>query len=424
MKQTMQGTISRLAFGGSGITKNKGLVVFVPFSAPEDELTIEIIKQKKTHAFGKILSIDTPSPYRVLARCPYFGECGGCQFQHLAYKKQLEAKHLFVQEALQRIGKVECEVLPIVEAEEIWNYRRHITLHLTPQKEGFQAGFVKTDHASPLFIQKCDIFTDRNLLKPLQDQLRSWNANGIREAHVRIVKTSEDAFLLAFSFFPSLPENYSSYASTLLEAVPGCQGIVFKSPKETHSLGNTECSFILDALSFSYSPYGFVQNHPEQSQRIYQEVLRILDPKSQKILDLYCGIGISSLLLAKAGKEVMGIDSSLECISFAKKNAENNQIAQAQFLAEKAEKNLSNHLKQFQPDAVLINPPRTGAAESVIQILLHYYPKELIYTSCKPATLARDLQVFCEKGYKITYCKPYDMFPQTTHVETLVQLKR
>ncbi|NNM44273.1 MAG: 23S rRNA (uracil(1939)-C(5))-methyltransferase RlmD [Chlamydiae bacterium] len=422
----MKGKISRIAFGGSGIAKNDGLVIFVPFAAPEDNLTIEITKQKKTHGFGKILSIDEPSPYRIKPICPYFGECGGCQFQHLEYSKQLEIKYLFVKEALERIGKISCEVSPVVPAEKAWAYRRHITLHLTPFERGFQAGYVGIDHVSPLVVKSCDIFIDSKqpLLIELQSYLKECNNNGINEAHVRILKASEHTFLLAFTFFPALPENYSSFCKNLHQKIPSCVGVVIKSPREVHSYGQTTASFTIDDIKFTYSPYGFVQNHPQQSANIYHEIVKIISPNSKKVLDLYCGIGVSSLLLARTGREILGIDSNKDCIYLAERNAQENGIQKAVFTAEKVEKSLEKHLKEFAPDTIIVNPPRIGISKEVLDILLEYKPKEILYTSCNPTTLARDLHRLCDVGYQIALCKPYDMFPQTTHVETLVQLKR
>ena len=193
------------------------------------------------------------------------------------------------------------------------------------------------------------------------------------------------------------------------------------SPSEQKHWGDVHCQTELLGLKARFSPLGFVQNHPEQSENLYQAIADALPTTTKKILDLYCGIGLTSLLFARAGKEVTGVESRPETIALAQENPARNKLP-IQFLEGKAEILGAQLLKKEHPDLVLCNPPRTGLDPALVQALLEEKPSHLLYVSCMPATLARDLQKLTAGGYHIDKIQGFDMFPQTTHVETLVKL--
>lgn len=419
----MKGTISSIAFGGSGILRHDGLVVFVPFTAQGDTVTVELTSRKKNFATGKLLSLTHPSPSRITPRCPHFGTCGGCQLQHLDYPAQLDAKRSFILDTLQRIGNIPLQDLPLHPAKDQWHYRRHIRLTLRKSVTGFMAGYIGFDPAQFVLTQQCPIFLEpyNRLLETLVPFLSALSNQGIEEGSVRLIKTHTDKFLLAFHFSPTLPQNHT-IAQQLLPQNPSWQGILMHSPREKRHWGDVSCQIEVLGLKAHFSPFGFVQIHPEQSEHLYRAILSTIDSTTTNILDLYCGIGITSLLFARAGKKVIGIESHPETLFLAKKNAALNHINNVQFLEGKAESHGVTILKKMRPDTVLCNPPRTGLDPVLLEALCAEKPHTLLYISCMPATLARDLKKLVLAGYTLQSIQGFDMFPQTTHVETLAVL--
>ncbi|MEI6789985.1 MAG: methyltransferase [Myxococcaceae bacterium] len=322
-------TVSNIAFGGEGVLRHEGKVVFVPFVLPGEQIEFKITQSKKSHAFGSLLRVLKTHPDRVTPKCEYYGRCGGCQLQHASYDLQLKIKQQFVEDALIRIGKLSnIQVNPIIGTNKQFSYRRRIKLH----QQGSQVGFIGVDGKSLVPITHCEIFSGQSL---------------------------------------------------------------------------------------EIDPDIFVQAHPEQSERLYQDlVLAIQKLGTPKILDLYCGIGILTAKLADIGCAITGIELNSKAIKYAKEN----HLQPVNWVTADVAKVLASHLKRDQPEVVLVNPPRTGLSLEVTQILTQHKPKHIFYTSCMPATLARDLKIFSEAGYSIDQCQPYDLFPQTTHVETLVSL--
>lgn len=321
--------VSNIAFGGDGVIRHEGKVVFVPFVLPGEQIEFEITQSKKSHAFGRLIRILQAHPNRITPKCEYYGRCGGCQLQHASYDLQLKIKQQFVEDALTRIGKLEnIQVSPIIGTEHQWAYRRRIKLH----QRGNKKGFIGVDHHSLVEITHCEIFS-----------------------------------------------------------------------------GN----------SLELDPDIFVQAHPEQSERLYQDLVQAIQALGTlKILDLYCGMGILTAQLADLGCPITGIELNPKAINWAKKN----HTQAVNWVTADVSKTTSQYLKKDLPDVVLVNPPRTGLHTEVIEALVKYRPKHIFYTSCMPATLARDLKILAEAGYAIKQCQPYDLFPQTTHVETVVSL--
>jgi 23S rRNA (uracil1939-C5)-methyltransferase len=357
---------------------------------------------------------------RTSPQCPYFGTCGGCQLQHLNYPSQLDAKKIFIEDALKRIAQVEFPPFSVIAAHDQWGYRRHIRLKLKKQTHGFTAGYTGCDNVSFIEVQQCPIFLPASdsafvTLKPLLEALSNEN---IEEGSLRIIKTSQNKFLLAFQFSPVLPKNNSLCEKFLNET---CEGIAMLSFDEQKHWGRADCEIELMGLKARFSPFGFVQNHPEQSINLYQAILDALPENSNKILDLYCGIGITSLLFARKGREVIGVESHGETIALANQNAEKNSL-RPKFLEGKSESLGVQILKHERPNAVLCNPPRTGLDQALIKALIEEKPNCLLYVSCMPSTLARDLKQLIQGGYRIQSIQGFDMFPQTTHVEVLVKL--
>ncbi len=421
----VEGAIESTAFGGQGILKKDGLVIFVPYTVQGDRVVAEITKTKKNYAFGKLLSVISKSPFRTSPPCAYFGTCGGCTLQHIEYPTQLAIKKKFVVDALERIAKVPCTVEDALPAKSIWGYRRHITMSLEPRARGFEASFFSPITMSSLGIDKCLIFerNDEGALQKLQTALQKLDHGNIKKGSVKFVRSASSQLICVFVFDEGLPSNYKEFTKELL-STRLCEGVIWKEKNNVEPYGKIDTYFQIGELKFEFSPLGFVQNHPEQSVNIYLKLCEMVNKADVRVIDVYCGIGVSSLLLAKKGLEVVGIEQSEESILMAKKNMERNQVANVRFICGSAENLIGSYLTGEKETVLILNPPRNGLSKEVIRKIVSGRPKEIIYISCQPSTLARDIGELVAAGYDVKLCQPYDMFPQTTHIETILQLSR
>lgn len=419
---TIEGNIEAVAFGGDGLLRHEGQVVFIPFAVVGDKIKARITQSKKNFAKAKILQVLTDSPARVTPPCPVFGVCGGCQMQNTAYEQQLETKRLFVVDALERIGKLGgVKVEPTVGAEAQWQYRRHVRLHFS----GPQVGYFRSQSAELIATDECPIFlsSESPVFKDLRKSIFALNEKmpGI-SGDITIFKGRTGPVVGLI-----LP-NTSVDPETVLNfiAAPNIQGLWCQvSDERVAKRGDCTLQFELNGLSFFYSPTAFVQAHPEQSAKLYQNLLaQILSDIPAKVLDLYSGIGVMSLLLRREGPQVSSIEGSPEAVRLAQQNAKNNQLEDINFSKGNVDELLPQTLKSFKPSTVILNPPRTGVNPPALKALIDQPAETLFYISCMPSTLARDLSALTAAGYRVSHCQPYDLFPQTTHVETCVKLVR
>lgn len=422
--QIIEGEIETIAFGGEGILRYRGFVIFIPFTAVGDRISCRITRVKRSFAKGVLVELKRASQYRVTPQCPYFGACGGCQLQHLNEKAQLKYKLAAVNDALTRIGHLSIPSFDIVPATLNWSYRRHITLHLRPKGKGFEAGYIGQDNHSLVVVQTCPIFNELedSILQQLQqfiEQLPHFS----QEGRLVVLKNHRHQFILFFQFEHSWPVDLPIFQSAL-QQFPTIAGILIQTSDNFISLGDPYSEHKLEGLTFRFSPETFIQNHPEQSANIYRQISQFATQSSQRhILDLYCGFGMTSLLLAKQGYSMTGIEQNPKAIQFAQENAAFNHLKNVRFIQGDVEKIMPQWLKNHQASLIIVNPPRQGLTKKVVQLLLKAQTESLIYISCLPSTLARDLETLSQ-DYKLEQGIVYDMFPQTAHVETLVYLRR
>jgi 23S rRNA (uracil1939-C5)-methyltransferase len=420
-KITNTDLVTGIASEGQGIVRQKGLVTFIPFTATGDEVSYEIIKNKKNFAVGKLLNVVTPSSERAIPLCQYYGTCGGCQLQHIKYASQVKYKRLWIEEALRKIGKFQNVSVPaIIPANLQWDYRRRVSLVLRKREKGFQAGYITTDNITFLAVEHCPIFIKDhdNILKDVQKIVSQLKSSDSLDGKATLLK-GNPGYIIHFHF-RVMPEN--AYA-LLSENQKLFDGILASSQNKSFSLGSIDTSCEIEKLSFIFNPKTFIQNHPEQSLNIYRAITNIAETKQPKfVLDLYCGIGISTSLVARNGAKTIGIELNLQSIELAKANAKKNGLNNITYHAADVEKILPDFLSHN--DFIIVNPPREGLAPKVAHMLKESPAKTILYISCMPPTLARDLKLICEGGYKIRFLQGFDMFPQTVHVETLVVLER
>lgn len=421
----LEGEVENIAFGGEGVIKSAGQVVFVPFTAVGDFVRVRVTKLYKNYVIASLEAILRPSQDRVRPLCPHFGICGGCQLQHVSYQAQISSKQQAVEQNLKRIGRIQnlhCQSPS--KANLQWAYRRHIRLTLKKKAVGFVSGYIGIDNVSFLEIQQCPIFSQNvEVFEQFQLLVSKLDSTGIEKANATLLKMeSETGFIIAFRFENAFPKNFKQMAQEAL-ASPLWKGVSAIAGRAKQAYGVTTVSYKIEDLHVKASPYAFIQNHPEQSYQIYVDVCALIERNQAKqVLDLYCGIGIFSLMLAKRGITTCGVEQNKEAVELARENAIGNGVKNVKFIQADAALELPKNSFFLDIDHLIVNPPRRGLDPKVIEAFKKRLPKKLIYISCMPATLARDLNRLMSLGYKVTFCRIYDMFPQTAHVETIVEL--
>ncbi len=414
--------IQRLGIDGEGVGSLEGFTIFVEGALPTETAEIEITERRKTFGRAKLLQILSSSSHRVDPPCPLFGKCGGCQLMHLSYPQQLIAKQTRVQDALIRIGKLDAAVSPCIPSPQPLAYRNKIQLPVSPQ--GKLGLYAKNSH-DLVEIDKCYIHC--GLGEKVFQSLRPLMTADVRHVLIKTAVHTNQVLIILVTKDAALQ---TALAEKIMAAMPEIKGVVQNiQPDPTNTVlsknyhllaGQGHIEEILCGLTFKVSPASFFQVNPAQAQKLYQKTLEFAAlTGAETVLDAYCGVGTLSLLLAQKAQHVIGVECVPEAIADAKENAQKNNIANVTFHAMAAEK-----LSLPSLDVAVLNPPRKGCDKEFLLRLAELAPERIVYISCDPATLARDLSVLHERGYQIKEVQPFDMFPQTAHVETLVQLIR
>lgn len=420
------GKIEALAYGGDGVTHSPdGLTVFVPASVPGDRLSLEISETHKTYARAKITAVLEKAPGRVEADCPVFGECGGCQWQQMDYAVQLSSKENFVKESLRRIGGFsDPPVRPIISAPQPFHYRNKASVPVDRAAFGFYREASHTIVALP--ESGCAIQSDptNRALKFMRE--RVGGIPGLK--HVMVRGNSHGEILIALMSSEPLELDLQSWYTEL----PGLKGVVNNLQsqpgnavfgQETRTLSGK--SFIieeLDGLKFRLSATSFFQVNSAQAKALWQLVLGARTWKAREsVLELYCGVGTLSLPLARAGVDLLGIENWPAAVEDARLNASLNAMENVRFECADAREGFKLRPK---PEVLVLDPPRKGLSAEVLAAVIAAGPAEILYVSCDPASLSRDLKGLAAAGWKLESVQPLDMFPQTYHVENLAVLKR
>ncbi|WP_088891212.1 23S rRNA (uracil(1939)-C(5))-methyltransferase RlmD [Leptolyngbya ohadii] len=451
--QLLDLTISDLNHDGSGVGRWQGRVIFVPDTVPGDRLWVRLLRVKPTYAYGKLHEIIEPSEHRVRPGCIVADKCGGCQWQQIDYAYQLEAKRNLVIQDLERIGGfVQPPVNPVLAVSSALDYRNKatypvqvsITSGKSPQaqRRTVQAGYFQKGSHHLINLNQCPI-QDQRLNPFLAEIKRDIQAIGwsiydetthrgeIRHLGLRIGRRTGEVLLTIVARTGKLT-NLNEQAQTWLDRYPDLKGVCLNvNPDRTNAIfgSETRCiagedfiTEILADLQFRIQPTTFFQVNTEQAEALLQFIQRQLNFQGTEILvDAYCGIGTLTLPLARQVRQAIGIELQPEAIEQANANAALNQITNATFHIGKTEAILPQ--LDISPDVVLLDPPRKGCEASVIETLLQMQPDRIVYVSCNPSTLARDLKLLSSQ-YELTQVQPADFFPQTAHVEAAAFLKK
>lgn len=433
---------------GSGVGHYHGIAVFVPLAASGDRLEVKILKVAKSYAYGKIEKIVEPSKDRVPADCPQFSRCGGCVYRHISYEAELRAKQQRVQDALERIAGLHFAALkPIVGAEKPDRYRNKAQLPVgTAPDKKISLGFYAAHSHRIIDCEECMLqpkeFADaarafREWESKTHDSVYDESTGRGRLRHLFLRKAEATGEIMACVVVNGNGVHAEAELADLLEKrVPGLKSVVINVNREkTNVILGEKCrtvrgqDFITDVLCglrFRISPLSFYQINPHQAERLYGLAGQYAGLTGKEtVLDLYCGTGTIGLSMAKNAGRVIGVEIVEQAVEDAKKNAAENGIENAEFLcadAAKAADMLKN--RGVRPDVVVLDPPRKGCDPQLIETVAGMEPPRVVYVSCDPATLARDIKLFALKGYKTMEVTPVDMFPRTAHVECVVLMTR
>ena len=418
--------IETLTLGGRGLGRHQGKAVFVPQALPGDRLRCRIVRSRSHFDEAELVELLEPAPERRPAPCPVFGACGGCQWQCLPYAVQAEWKERLFHEQLTRAGVASAEALrPIVAAPEEWRYRNRVQFKCRQTQQGFVAGFYR--NASHFVIDAPDCLLVAPAIQRSYDFWREQLPMAPRPDAIPQVDFSAGDDGRVTVLLHVLPEAAGSMREWLRQLVPAAgEAIAMQvGRKETIEAlaGTPGLALTIDdpPLDLRISAGGFAQVNSQQNRRLVDAVVAASSLTGrERVLDLFCGVGNFTLPLARRAGAVVGVEDYAPAIADAVANAARNGIVNAVFHAEPAE---GSAIRLGHFDRVVLDPPRTGAWP-VVRDLLMLRPEQILYVSCDPATLARDLKPLVHNGYTVVSSQPFDLFPQTWHVESLTVLQR
>lgn len=436
--------IEDLTHDGNGVAKIDGYPLFIQGALPQETAEIHVLKTLKNYGFAKIVEIIEPSPDRVKAPCIYFGKCGGCQLQHLSYEGQLKWKENMVKNVMKRIGKIDAPVLPVKGMQDPWNYRNKSQIPFSMTETGPIAGFYKSKTHEIVDMERCLIQVSEadammaNLKKELMEiDVQPYNEeshNGmLRHVVVRKGRATGEVMIVLVTNKHKFPQKEAAI-EVIRKLVPNVTSIVQNVNiektnvilgNETYTLwGKDTIEDTIGGVRFEISARSFYQVNPVQTEVLYKQALDYAQlTGDETVIDAYCGIGTISLFLAQKAKQVMGVEIVEQAIEDAKRNADLNGFTNTYFEAGPAEEVIPRwYADGKEADVLVVDPPRKGCDEALLTTIIEQKPKRVVYVSCNPATLARDLRILEDGGYKTVEIQPVDMFPQTTHVEVIVKL--
>lgn len=434
-----------LTHDGAGVAKIDGYPLFVANALPGEKAKIKVTKVNKGYGFGRLIEIIEKSPYRVEPLCPIYKECGGCQLQHLSYKGQMVAKEKQVREVLTRIGKLEnVKVHPVIGMEEPWRYRNKAQVPIGEQEGGLIGGFYQQRTHQIIDMKTCLIQQEKNdevvqIVKEICDRFgvraydESKHKGTLRHIMVRYGLVTKEVMVVLVARTSDLP-NKNKIVAEIVEKVAGLKSVILNvNAKKTNVIMGDETEVLwgeeviydyIGEIKFAISSRSFYQVNPDQTKVLYGKALEYADLSGEEtVIDAYCGIGTISLFLAQKARKVYGVEIVPEAIEDAKRNAELNGIVNAEFAVGEAEKVIPRWYESgVQADVLVVDPPRKGCDEALLQTIIEMKPKKVVYVSCNPATLARDLRFLEDGGYKTVEVQPVDMFPQTMHCEAVAKI--
>jgi 23S rRNA (uracil1939-C5)-methyltransferase len=427
MNERAEVIVEKLVHGGSGLARlDTGQAVFVNGVLPGEQALVAVRRKRKGFLEADVVEIITPSEHRIVPPCQGEKQCTGATWPHIAYSAQLTYKQDILQDTLSRIGGITPKrPLTILPSPRTDHYRLRTQFNVRTVHGEQRIGFFRQGSYS--LVEVDDAFLIHPLINKTLKAVRSLvrQLPLLTEIHINATPR-EEVHLLLFSELDALPPVEPFYAN-LKKAVPEVIGITgFANRKKAFVLGDSRLHLELDGLQYLVTEGNFYQVNWEQNRNMVRTVLDFAELSGQEtVLDLYCGIGNFSLPLARKAKNVIGVESGYAAIQDAQANAERNGIANAEFIADDLQKGLKTLLqRKVRADVIVLDPPRAGATLKTLERVLAFVPHKIVYVSCNPSTLARDLKYFHLFGFRLDRLQPVDMFPYTYHIECIAEMKR
>ncbi len=438
--------IERMAHEGQGIGKINGLKIFVEGAMIGEKCRVKITKSKKHYAIAKIIEILKPSLDRITPKCMYANQCGGCHLQYMSYEAQLSFKTSKVKDSLKRIGHIDTEVYETLGMVEPWHYRNKSQYPVGRRNNNVVLGFYENRSHDIVDLENCLIqhsLIDKVMLT-VKDWLEQYHISIYNELsheglirHVVIKVGYKTGVVMAILVANGKEIPFIDRLVKMLGSkIQGFKCLILNvNTKKTNVImgeenivlyGRTYIYDYIGDVKFRISPLSFFQVNSIQMEALYKKTLEYAGlTGSETVIDLYCGIGTISLFLAKKAKRVYGIEVVSQAIDDARINAEINGIDNVGFIEGAAEKVMPKIAERgIKPDVIVVDPPRRGCDEKTLEAIARVSPDRVVYVSCNPATLARDLRYLEDRGYKTEEVQPVDMFPQTHHVECVIKIQR
>ena len=418
--------IESVAFKGYGVARINGKVVFIPYTVTGDEAWIEITEERKKYSMGRLIQIVEPSPWRVNPSCPYFGSCGGCQWQHIDYSAQGDLKREILKDALKRLGGLrEDPPIMVIPSPQSYGYRARIQL----KAKGKVLGYCQEKSHRIVDIQECLIA--HPLINQMLLLLRKTFPSFSQMEEIEINVSPDESKGILILHFLSLNRKTENFLKEFFQKQAIFKGTVTAKKNGLTLLGDPHLNFTIPLsqerqkrnLEFRISPGSFSQVNLEQNQALIQTVLQFSEVNQEdRVLDLYAGVGNLTLPLAMGAKEILGIEENRMAIEDARFNAEINGIKNCDFIYGRVE-DVCMSWERKTSDLVVLDPPRTGC-KTILDQVVRLKPKKIIYVSCEPTTFSRDIHLFSERGYSLHRLSLIDMFPQTFHIEVVSLLQK
>jgi 23S rRNA (uracil1939-C5)-methyltransferase len=429
-------TIEKLIYGGEGLAHHEGATVFVPFVLPGEIAGITPVEQKKKFIRARLDKMLTPSAARIMAKCPHFGVCGGCDYQHISYEPQLEFKKEILRETLRRIGRIDWPGEIEAHASPPWTYRNRAQWKVRPLDSGAETdplerpdgktklgiGYFRANTTALCAVETCEIVSPlllKTLLALRKALLDGELPRGLRE--IEAFANASDSQLLLTATFSGFPSRAAEHAQTFRRIVPEITSVLFHDPTrdrmELYGPGYIE--YEVAGTSYRVGHFSFFQVNKFLAETLVHEVVG-REQDGRMALDLFAGVGLFSIPLAEKFEKVLSIESNPAATRDLESNMRGNGAIEARtadvdrFLARSKER----------PELVILDPPRAGMTREAMQRLAKMAPARITYVSCDPPTLARDLTILLASGYRCAEVHLIDLFPQTFHMETVIRLRR
>jgi 23S rRNA (uracil1939-C5)-methyltransferase len=411
--------IEKIVHGGDGLARHEGRVIFVPYTIPGEQIEAEILREKKEYAEGEIVRIITPSPERREAPCPVFTICGGCQLQHLPEEGQLRYKVEAMREVLARIGKITTyDLLPAVPSPLPFHYRTRTQLKV----ERGEIGYYRQKSHEIVSIDRCPLLIE-SLNAAIEAILRSLQRDRLEEIELQAVPSGDFLIVLRGDQFPH--DRAEHFYETTRQELP-LKGVVVGNRRGWHLFGENFLTDTVHEKRFRISERAFSQVNPGVNRLLIETILDWAAPSpDDRILELYSGIGNFTLFLAKRAGALTAVEGNRAAVEDARWNLKTAGLTNVVLHTSSAEEGVRRSLKeQKRYSQIFLDPPREGAGKAVMQGIASLAPERVLYLSCDPATFARDARVLLDRGYLLGKLQPFDMFPQTGHLELLGEIRK